>query len=239
MFPGSILACSTPASKRCPGLLAMYWSTGALDATGTLTQKYQARLVPGKMPAELIAAEDTKNLAAFVASDIRIDKAWSPVDNPRVGHLLTIKEIFERLRSLVGVRFEAIGCDQERNRGAALHRLVCKKLGYGDYRDLGQFPDVRHQLLEVKLQTSPTIDLGLILPNSEEVLNVPMIEGRQIKHCDVRYALFYAETDGEYVTLTNLFLTTGESFFKRFPQFQGKVLNKKLQIPLPADFFAT
>ena len=49
--------------------------------------------------------------------------------------------------------------------------------------------------------------------------------------------MFYAMTDGENVTLTHLFLTTGEKFFTRFPQFQGKVLNKKLQIPLPADFF--
>jgi hypothetical protein len=39
------------------------------------------------------------------------------------------------------------------------------------------------------------------------------------------------------VMLTHLFLTTGELFFSRFPQFQGKVLNKKLQIPLPEDFF--
>jgi hypothetical protein len=64
-----------------------------------------------------------------------------------------------------------------------------------------------------------------------------MIEKKQIRHCDVRYALFYAVTDGNEVTLTNLFLTTGEKFFSRFPQFQGKVLNKKLQIPLPAGFF--
>ena len=101
----------------------------------------------------------------------------------------------------------------------------------------GGIQDVRHQLLEVKLQTSPTIDLGLVRPDSEEALDVPNIDGRQIRHCDVRYALFYAETDGEHVTLTHLFLTTGEKFFSRFPQFQGKVLNKKIQIPLPADFF--
>jgi len=110
-------------------------------------------------------------------------------------------------------------------------------LGYTDYRDDGQFPDVRHQLLEVKLQTSPTIDLGLVRPDSEEALDVPKVKGQQIRHCDVRYALFYATTDGQIVTLTHLFLTTGEKFFTRFPQFQGKVLNKKLQIPLPANFF--
>lgn len=96
---------------------------------------------------------------------------------------------------------------------------------------------MRHQLLEVKLQTSPTIDLGLVTPDSQDPLDVPKIGGQQIRHCDVRYAIFYAETDGKYVTLTNLYLTTGEAFFSRFPQFQGKVLNKKLQIPLPRDFF--
>ena len=64
-----------------------------------------------------------------------------------------------------------------------------------------------------------------------------MIGDVQIRHCDVRYAVFYAAKDGDQVMLTHLFLTTGEAFFSRFPQFQGKVLNKKLQIPLPIDFF--
>jgi transcriptional regulator with XRE-family HTH domain len=43
---------------------------------------------------------------------------------------------------------------------------------------------------------------------------------------------------GNYsILISHLFLTTGEKFFTRFPQFQGKVLNKKLQIPLPTGFF--
>jgi hypothetical protein len=96
---------------------------------------------------------------------------------------------------------------------------------------------VRHQLLEVKLQTAPTIDLGLVRPDSQDPLDMPKVLGKQLKHCDVRYVLFYASTDGTTVTLTHIFLTTGEAFFTRFPQFQGKVLNKKLQIPLPAEFF--
>jgi len=96
---------------------------------------------------------------------------------------------------------------------------------------------VRNQLLEVKLQTSPTIDLGLVRPASEEPLDVPKIGLTQVRHCDVRYAIFYARTDGAEVTLTHVYLTTGAAFFTRFPQFQGKVLNKKLQIPLPSDFF--
>jgi len=141
------------------------------------------------------------------------------------------------MRGLVGVAFDDTGYDQERNRGATLHRLVCRSLGYAAYQDDGQFPDVRHQLLEVKLQTSSTIDLGLVRPDSTEPLDVPQIEGRQIRHCDVRYAVFCGRTDGDRVTLTNLILTSGEAFFSRFPPFEGKVLNKKLQIHLPADFF--
>ena len=208
-----------------------------LDTTGTLTHKYQARLIPGEAKAELIADTDTELLQPFVRACVDLPAVASPVNHPQAGQLLSIQEIFERLQSLVGEGFPDIGYGQERNQGAALHRLVCPHLGYAGYRDDGRFPDVRHQLLEVKLQTSPTIDLGLVCPDSEEALDVPKIEGQQIRYCDVRYALFYAVTDGATVTLTHLFLTTGERFFTRFPQFQGKVLNRKLQIPLPADFF--
>ena len=49
-----------------------------------------------------------------------------------------------------------------------LHSLACSALGYSNYKDDGKFPDIKHQLIEVKLQTSPTIDLGLFLPTNEE-----------------------------------------------------------------------
>jgi hypothetical protein len=145
--------------------------------------------------------------------------------------------LFERLRVLVQSRFEDTGYDQERTRGGVLHGLVCRELGYEGYEDDGRFPDVRNQLLEVKLQTSPTIDLGLVLPSSEDPLDVPRIAGAQVRHCDVRYAVFYGRIENTRVLLTNLYLATGADFFTRFQQFQGQVLNRKLQIPLPGSFF--
>ena len=209
-----------------------------LDKTGTLTQKYQARLTHGDAPAALITSEDTEILQPFIQSgvDLRNGRV-SPVDDPKAGELLPISTIFEQLHCLLGAHFPDPGSTQERNRGAELHRLVCQTLGYSSYQDDGQFPDVRHQLLEVKLQTSATIDLGLVRPNSIEPLDVPKIDGEQIRHCDVRYTIFCAVSDGTNVTLENLFLSTGEGFFDRFPQFQGMGSNKKLQIPLPVDFF--
>ena len=207
-----------------------------LDTTGTLTQKYQARLICRTDAAELIAPDDTQTVRPIV--DDRADlHGISPTDNPSAGTVLPISALFHRLLPLVKTSFPDKGRDQERLRGTDVHRLVCKALGYSTYADDGQFPDVRHQLLEVKLQTAPTIDLGLVRPDSQAPLDTPKVLGKQLKHCDVRYVLFYASTDGTTVTLTHIFLTTGEAFFTRFPQFGGKVLNKKLQIPLPAEFF--
>jgi hypothetical protein len=208
-----------------------------LDTTGTLTSKYQARCIPGLDSKQLIVAADTALLAQFVTPEVDLSRVATPVNHPQEGELLPIQVVFERLAKLVGQRFGDAGFDQERNRSAAMHRLVCAALGYSNYQDDGQFPDVRHQLVEVKLQTSPTVDLGLVRPNSTEPLDVPMIRGKQIRHCDVRYAIFYARVVARKVVLTHLILTTGEAFFSRFAQFQGKILNAKLQIPLPADFF--
>lgn len=209
-----------------------------LDTTGTITTKYQAGLVTGADSLELVSAQDTPPMLQYVQFGRAFGTSISPIDEPEFGALLPIQEIFERLSSLVGLSFVDPGIDQERNRGAALHRLICECLGYSRYEDKGQFPDIRHQLLEVKLQTSPTIDLGLVLPSSEEHLDIRQLGDYHPRHCDARYAMFYAKTDGKQVTLTHLFLTTGADFFTRFRRFEGKVANGKIQIPLPQNFFS-
>lgn len=209
-----------------------------LDKTGTITTKYQARLDLGIEPHELVAPEDTPPMLRHVTPGLVFATTTSPVQEPRSGELRPILEIFERLSPLVGQTFADPGMDQERNRGAALHGMACLALGYSRYEDTGQFPDIKHQLLEIKLQTSPTIDLGLVEPSSEEFLDVQKLGGTQPRHCDTRYAMFYAVTDGKAVTLTHLFVTTGEKFFTRFRKFGGKVINGKIQIPLPRNFFA-
>lgn len=208
-----------------------------LDTTGTITTKYQASLITGAKTHELVSVQDTPPMLLHVQSGVTFAKSTSPIDEPESGALLPIQEIFKRLSALVGLSFVDPGMDQERNRGAALHRLICECLGYSRYEDKGQFPDIRHQLLEVKLQTSPTIDLGLVLPSSEEPLDIRQLGDHHPRHCDTRYAMFYAKTDGKKVTLTHLFVTTGADFFSRFRRFEGKITNGKIQIPLPRNFF--
>jgi hypothetical protein len=207
-----------------------------LDTTGTLTQKYQARLAVPKDASELISPLDTEAMRVVLAKRAPAKIKGVPTASPEAGKILSIVEVWRRLRPLVGRSFVNAGADQERNRGAALHAMVCAALGYESYSDDGRFPDVRHQLLEVKLQTAPTIDLGLVTPDSAELLDLETASPEPLRHRDVRYALFSAVMEGERVKLTGFHLTTGKDFFSRFPRFGGKVLNRKLQLRLPKDF---
>lgn len=204
-----------------------------LDTSGTLTIKHQAHLRLSDSATELVTVHDTAWLDSITASNVEITPSMSPTDMPRVGQLMSIVDLFKKLEPLVGMRFSDSGYDQERNRAASLVRIICEKLGYSRYRDSGQFPDITHQLLEIKLQTSPTIDLGMVRPDDEGILeHIPSISGRRVRCCDVRYALFYGNVNEGTVTIDQFFLTTGAKFFERFPQFQGKVVNRKLQIHL-------
>ena len=108
-----------------------------LDTTGTLTRKYQARLTLRDASTELVSGEDTGILSPLVGPSACLSSASSPTDCPEYGSLMPIDEIFTRLRSLVGKAFPDPGRDQERNRGAELHRLVCTHLGYRNYQDDG------------------------------------------------------------------------------------------------------
>lgn len=208
-----------------------------LDSSGTLTHKFQARLELGETPVELVSPLDTDNVQAFLSVDPKpvafLDEA---IAAPTRFTLLPIAEVHERLRHLVGIHLDDAANDQERRRGAKLHMLVSQALGYA-YQDMGQFPDIPHQLVEIKLQTSNTIDLGLVLPSSVDPLLIAKSNGAQFKQCDVRFVIFHGVQNESRIELSHLIVVTGEKFFTRFKQFGGNIKNRKLQIHLPSDFF--
>ena len=113
--------------------------------------------------------------------------------------------------------------------------MICENLGYKIYEDDGTYPDIANQLLEIKLQTSPTIDLGLHSPVDGE--KIETIGNTTIHSEDIRYAIFDGNVQGNRVYLRNLYLVTGEDFPEYFPLFKGKGQNAKLQLPLPSNFF--
>ena len=206
------------------------------DNTGKLTTKYQATMHHFDR-SYLFATVDTDNLMDVICNFETDLKQFNPNDYPTSESLLPISELFNRLIALEGKEFNYISATQERNRGAVIHGAVCKALGYSVYEDDGRYPDLRNQLLEIKLQTSPTIDLGLHSP--EDGCCVLKCYGKSFFSEDVRYAVFDGIVNQDFgtVIIDKVYITNGFHFTNSFPLFQGKKQNAKIQLPLPSDFF--
>lgn len=194
-------------------VLALY------DTTGTLTHKFQAKSREPVEESRLVSATDTPNVQRLMRTTHR--------------QLLPIRLVFARVRSLLGSTVKSSGTEQERNRGAALHRAVAQRLG-AVTPDTGRFPDIVEQLVEVKLQTAGTIDLGLVCPDSAERLALLP----DFQHRDIRYAVFYGTLSGKTVVLKHVVVSSGADFFGFFRRFEGRIKNTKIQLHLPSDFFS-
>ena len=208
-----------------------------LDTTGTLTKKYQAKSRSGVAASVLVSPSDAYSVHEAIARlpnrTLISNQSGRRELRLNFANFLPMAALYKRLLKLVGKRLSDPGIDQKRTRGAALHRAVCEALNMADSCDTGSFPDVAEQLLEVKLQTAATIDLGLVSP--DDVTPLEFLPG--VRHCDVRYAVYYGAIVGREVRLDHLVLARGADFFSYFQRFEGKVINTKLQIPLPRDFF--
>jgi hypothetical protein len=184
-----------------------------LDRTGTLTHKYKARSRAPVSGSCLVSLADTE----FVQREMRGKPSSFAPD------FLRIRDLYDTLAGLVGTTVVNPGSDQERHRGWALHQAVCARLGKPSACESGQFPDIPDQLLEVKLQTAPTIDLGLVCPDSTKTI----ADSPKFRHCDVRYAVFYGAITGRSVRLDHLVMTSGADFFTFFRRFEGRVRNAR------------
>jgi hypothetical protein len=211
-----------------------------LDNTGTLTSKYQAKRRASSLGTRLVSEIDTADFrfrlspVDEIPSDLRL--RLSPLGPPKPGAVLSIAAIYRRLKGLEDEVFLDPGSTQERLRGVLLQQRVCQLLELGSYADAGQFPDIQSQALEVKLQLSPTVDLGLISPDSDTQAKEL---GSGLAYRDSRYAVAYAAREGERFRVHSVVVTTGADFFSEFRRFEGNVQNRKLQIRLPRDFFVT
>lgn len=203
------------------------------DRTGTLTQKYQARMQ--RYPDNICSLHDTPTVSDWIIEENTSLINVNPNEFPKRNQLLRISEVYRRLLPMVGSTINYLDAVQERNRGAELHALICGHLGYSCFDDDGTYPDIVNQLLEIKLQTSPTIDLGLHSP--EDGKPIAKVGQTTFFSQDIRYAIFNGLVLGNRVELHNLYLVTGDDFSTYFPLFQGRGTNKKIQLPLPYDFF--
>lgn len=205
-----------------------------LDKTGALTHKEQARIAAQASEFEIVTLRDTPATQAFCAAPVVLGAEDSPTGLPEPGRVMSIRDVALKMMDLPGVSLVDPG--GERARGETLHRCVAGMLGYVGSADNGAFPDIAHQMLEVKLQTAGTIDLGLLDPDSDKPVGSFALAGLGLAPRDCRYLIVIAEIADGMIYLRKAILTTGACFSARFPRCANGG-NMKYQMALPADFF--
>ena len=201
------------------------------DRTGKLTTKYQATM--NSFENSCLFSDDSHNVSNWISYTNESLYDVNPNNYPLPNQLLPITEIYHRLLPIVGMKIKYLNSLQERNRGAELHALICQHLGYSIFEDDGNYPDIANQLVEIKLQTSPTIDLGLHSP--DDGASIITISNTTFYSSDVRYVIFDSSVEDSYVKLNRLYVVAGYMFTSYFPMFKGQ--NAKIQLPLPNNFF--
>lgn len=157
-----------------------------------------------------------------------------PSDNmvcdPTAQKIYSLELIKERVaKCLIGLKLDS---GATKNRGQALERKVLELMGYSKESNkqlYGAFPDIRNQLLEVKVQDSPTVDLGKFSPEFEEIV----IEKLDLTTYDVRYLI--ALTNPETGVIDGIILAPGEKLGEVFSYVSDK--SYKCQRTIPLTFF--
>lgn len=172
-------------------------------------------IADSNLPDELLSCGDET-----ICVDVSIK------DEPQ--KVLPIEVIDKRITDeLVGERLDISLSTKQR--GQQLERMVAYLLGYKNMQDglEGGYPDIRNQMLEVKVQDSPTIDLGKYSPQFEEQI------GDNFTTRTVRYLI--ALTNAMDGAIDGLIMCPGEELGKNFTYVAEKSF--KCQRSIPMSFF--
>lgn len=165
-------------------------------AFGVPTIKYQMILSDIKrseivnLPTSIYYKGDTTNMSLHTSDNIS-SMTCCISDDPISKNIMSLESIRNKVvNSLIGTR---ILMSDTKTKGQFLERVVANLLGYNVEDSLvGGYPDIPNQLLEIKVQDSPTVDLGKYSPSNPIVINEVM----GLTTEDVRYLIALTNTDG-------------------------------------------
>ena len=220
------------------------------DTTGTQTIKWQAtarRSYRNEISSQIVVSpvetlhskistymqQPLERKSRFIIQESQNPESPLIKQPPTPASFLTHNEIAQALRTLVGTEFANLGTGQERNMGQTLEKEIIKALGYQSYQqtDTGDYPDLLHQLIEVKFQFRDTIDLGKHLPTDPLPIKASWNKW-EITPREIRYVVALMEQDihGNFI-VDSIVITSGEKFNEYFSISEGT--NFKIQIPVP------
>jgi hypothetical protein len=180
-------------------------------------------------PERILFESDTLNVKRISTNSINNQEDNFNIQ-PTIGKLYTIeylKTIF--LSNLIGFKVNAAST---KNRGQLLEEKCLSLLDYQKETTKlleGGYPDIRNQLLEIKIQDTQTIDLGKYSPEYEEII----IADLHLTTKDVRYLIALADKDD--MLIKGLILMPGTSLGKYFTFVSGTSF--KCQRSIPMSFF--
>lgn len=177
----------------------------------------------------ILTFPDSKKLSYEITHDYVPPKSGM-VEEPELKELYSISLLKKMVaEKLIGQKVDAAAT---KNRGQGLERLVLNLLGYGVEENqllYGGFPDIKNQLLEVKVQDSPTVDLGKFSPEKEEIV----LEKKNLTTFDVRYLI--ALTNPKTGIIDGVILSPGEKLGEVFSYVSSQ--SYKCQRSIPMTFF--
>lgn len=163
-------------------------------------------------------------------NNIQIMSIDSIHDKPIVEKIIKIDDLFDIVKNeIIGVELKS---DSTKIKGQELERIVSEKIGYTLLENellVGGYPDLPSQLLEVKVQESPTVDLGKYSPQIPEQIFSEI----DITTEDIRYLI--ALTDSNSKKINGAILCPGKELGNYFTYVANK--SYKCQRGIPAWFF--
>lgn len=152
------------------------------------------------------------------------------IKEPDFDNLFSIQLLIKLVaQKLIGQTLKA---SDTKNRGQALERLVLQLLGYSEnnLKGLsGGYPDIPNQLLEVKVQDSPTVDLGKYSPEFEDYI----FKDSNITTADIRYLI--ALTNSHTALIEGVLIAPGKRLCEIFTYVSDTSF--KCQRSIPMSFF--
>lgn len=216
-------------------LLTPEYITRHFGKFGVPTIKHQLIINPKKRKEIIDASipilfKNDERLIFNKMSNIEITTLDSIHDEPIMEKIIRIEDIFEIVKNEI-IGFE-LKNTSTKLKGQELEKLVSEKLGYRISEDdlmVGGFPDLPSQLLEVKVQESPTVDLGKYSPQIEKTI----FPNLGVTTLDIRYLIVLSDSSSGRIE--GAVLCPGKFLGEYFTYVANK--SYKCQRTIPAHFF--
>lgn len=174
-------------------------------------------------PDRILFFPDEPELASIL--NPYLDTSYLDLKSNNIQEIIPLTSIYPIIKDLIGTQLLE---QTTKQKGQELERIVASALGYNIPRNMeGGYPDIPNQMLEIKVQDSPTVDLGRYSPQNLE--NISGIFNTR----NIRYLI--ALTNSTNNMIEGFYLGSGANLGKHFSYVSDKSV--KYQRGISMNFF--